>query len=59
VIEVTEGVIDEGDGGEAVAGEDEEEEGEAEEFEGGSFNTDAEPYSSTLSNGDDITVDSP
>jgi parallel beta-helix repeat protein len=59
VIEVTEEVIDEGDGGEAVAGEGEEEEGEAEEFERVSYNTDAEPYNITLSNGDDITVDSP
>jgi parallel beta-helix repeat protein len=60
VIEVTEEVIDEGDGGKAVAGEGEqEEEEEAVEFEGVSYNTDAEPYNSTLNNGDDITVDSP
>jgi parallel beta-helix repeat protein len=32
---------------------------EDEEFEGVSYNTDVEPYSSTLSNGYDITVDSP
>jgi mannuronan 5-epimerase len=56
VIEVTEGVLDEGDGGEVVAGEGEEEE---EEFERVSYNTDVEPYNSTLSNGEDITVVSP
>ena len=55
VIEVTEGVSDEGDGGEVVAGEGKEEE----EFERVSYNTDIEPYNSTLSNGEDITVDSP
>jgi mannuronan 5-epimerase len=56
VIEVTEGVLDEGDGGEVVAGEGEEEE---EELERVSYNTNVEPYNSTLSNGEDITVDSP
>ncbi|HEY9407005.1 MAG TPA: hypothetical protein VIP53_06135 [Nitrososphaera sp.] len=53
---MTEGVLDEGDGGEVVAGEGEEEE---EEFERVSYNTDVEPYNSTLSNDEDITVDSP
>jgi parallel beta-helix repeat protein len=57
VIEVREGEIDEGDGVEVVAGEGEEE--EEEEFERVSYNTDVEPYNSTLSNGEDITVDSP
>jgi mannuronan 5-epimerase len=55
VIEVAGGAVNE-DGGEAVAGESEEEE---EQFEGVSYNTDVEPYNITLSNGDDITVDSP
>jgi mannuronan 5-epimerase len=59
VIEVTERVLDEGDGGEVVAAEGEEEEEEEEEFERVSYNTDVEPYNSTLSNGEDITVDSP
>ena len=43
---MTEGVVDE---------EDEE---DHEESEGGSYNTDIEPYRRTLSDGDDITVNS-
>ncbi|HJY15240.1 MAG TPA: right-handed parallel beta-helix repeat-containing protein, partial [Nitrososphaeraceae archaeon] len=48
IIEVREGEID----------EEEEDEGEDNESEGDSYNTDIEPYSRTLSNGDDITVNS-
>ena len=48
IIEVREGAID----------EEEEDEGEDNEIEGDSYNTDIEPHSRTLSNGDDITVNS-